>query len=215
MLKRVALSLILLSGIVYADPTKGVGVPLFTRRHASNDTYVIESIKQGVNHCYIDGLDVRVYGRLSPTAFLNIATAVAEMPKHLRIYADDICVNQDLGKATLNGKIVAIIVGLGGEGRIILEKRVLRTLNSTKDVLYHEAGHNYDRANGNPGAEAPWGIGDSVSEYGSSSNRDDFAETFTNVLLNLKEYSSRSEEDWKKDPLSPKKRIIMKIMETK
>lgn len=220
MLKRVGLFAILLIGSSLAAPLPpisegGVGVPLFSRRLSTNSLYAIESIKAGMNHLYLDGLDVRVYGKLTVSQFLNVSMALAHMPKHLRVYADDICVNHDIGKLTQDGKVIAIVVGYGGEGRIIIERDVLNSLKSAKDVLYHEAGHNYDRANGNPSLVEPWGTGESVTTYGSTCNRDDFAETFSDVLSNYNKYKERSSADWLKDPLAHKKQIIMKIMESK
>ncbi len=193
----------------------GVGVPLFSRRLLNNNLYAVESIKAGTSHIYVEGLDVRVYGKLSVSQFFNISSAIAGMPKHLRVYADDICVNHDLGKLSQDGKVIAIVVGYGGEGRIIIEREVLNSLRSCKDVLYHEAGHNYDRANDNPSQAEPWGTGESVTTYGSTCSRDDFAETFSDVLCNYSKYKNRSDAEWLKDPLAYKKQLIMKIVESK
>lgn len=215
MLKRIlrnSLISLLMTGAAYAAPPKipdGLGVPLFTHRLPMPRDYAIEAMKARAVFMRFGNTLVRVYGTMSHRQLQNVIGAIDKIPVHLRGYCTDIYVTHDIGKLSLGNVTLSRIVGLGGDGRIVIDRNVLNTLSECQDVLYHEMGHNYDVSHGSIGCEAPWGVGESITEYGSSSNREDFAEFFMDVIKHYSEYIVRTELEWAKDPLASKKRVIL------
>jgi soluble cytochrome b562 len=112
-------------------------------------------------------------------------------------HAKNIFVVDHIGHGTTpdwkpNGTYIAGLAG-NNQGEIVVSREALRNLDSTKDVLYHEMGHNLDvtfgggRSYGISSApESPFGTGTVVSDYARTNPAEDFAETHRMVLTLLK-----------------------------
>lgn len=209
--RNTILSTMLLMGPAIAAPPKigdGLGVPLFTRRLPLPRDYAIEAMKARAIFMRSGDILIRVYGTMSQRQLHNLTESLSKIPVSLKGYCTDIYVTHDIGKLAIGNVTLSRIVGLGGDGRIIIDRNVLSSVSECQEVLYHEMGHNFDVSHDSIGCEAPWGVGESLTEYGSTSNREDFAEFFMDVVKNYKEYQERTKEEWLKDKFAAKKLLM-------
>jgi hypothetical protein len=176
---------------------------------------VVESIKKGQGHIYIDDLHIRVYGDATRWELIMIAKSLVLMPKKARIHASDIYLTTKIGKVVDDetGVIRGNIIGIGGDGRMVIDRTRLNTLKNAQEVLYHEAAHNFDICTGARKSEGfPWGCGASISNYGNTSPSEDFAEVMADVITNWAKYTNYSDEQWASEPCGFKKYAIIELL---
>ncbi|ODT62322.1 hypothetical protein ABS71_15895 [bacterium SCN 62-11] len=164
---------------------------------------------KGTDVLSIDGLEIKIHGGASPTQLALLRTALEAMPPGARIYATDISLCENLGETlTPEGEHDAGVGGLAGSTQIVLNSQRLETRAAVQRLLFHEAGHIADNQLGSISQKPPWGGDTSVSRYGSTNSKEDFAETHRVVLADFPRYSSMSASDWAEESECEKKMHI-------
>lgn len=142
-----------------------------------------------------DSPPVQVYGAATPEELGWIRQALSELPPVFRPYASKLYLSHHLGEVIDPQGNVKLARGMSGnrEGGIVLDREYMHEpgmgLRVTKNLLAHESGHNLDRVTG--ASHSPiWNQPGSVSEYGTRSPSEDFAETHRFVLENWAAYQS-------------------------
>ena len=166
---------------------------------------------RGSNTVQVDGLTIQVHGGATPQELAHIQQALQQMPPGARQYAADIYLNENLGQIlSAEGRPIGGVGGMAGDPgmRMVLDRKELRSLGSSRRLIYHEAGHNADIAIGATN-KAPWGrTGTSVSKYGKTNAKEDYAEVHRVVLQDWKRYQSMTPSQWARESEALKKMEI-------
>lgn len=167
---------------------------------------------QGTTILTVDGCEIHVHGHTTPQQLEYLRAALEAMPAQARVYAREICVSDTLGE-TLDehGQTRSKIAGLAGEHQIALSRHNLTSGFRTQRLVYHEAGHRAERALSQLQSDAGWGDGTSVSHYGRTNAREDYAETHRVVLMDFPHYQRMSASDWAGESQARKKMQVVAL----
>lgn len=159
-------------------------------------------------------VDFKIYGqsprRLGKWEVERIQQALKDVPPAARAHTREIYLSDDIGEFLAPGAVKAPVLGLGGDGVIIMDRSTLRQADGGRHVLYHEMGHNMDTGVGRVSANGPWGKGSSVSKFGETTAAEDLAEVHAEVLARFDELSRLPREAWKSEVAAEKKMVILR-----
>ena len=166
----------------------------------------------GTTTINLDGQEIKVHGGATPRELDMLRAAIQAMPPGARVYAQDITLADNLGEALgPNGESKSDVGGLAAGGQIALNRNYLKNQYSTNRLVFHESGHVADTQNLNLSSRPPWGQESSVTIYGQSNQKEDFAETHRVVLFDFERYSSMSAAEWACESQAEKKMQIARL----
>ncbi|MBN9417459.1 MAG: hypothetical protein J0I12_18570 [Candidatus Eremiobacteraeota bacterium] len=171
---------------------------------------------------YIDAAgkpaEIKTHGseNLNQTQMDNLRNGIEKLPPAMQGVAKSLYFDKDLGYADSANRPSprANVAGLASpdQGAIGFRADSLNNADQARDLVAHEYSHLFDSANGNVSSQAPWGNADSVSSYGRTNNREDFAETGANVVGDLDRYRNMTAEQWAAEPQAAKKQQFLSLL---
>lgn len=153
---------------------------------------------------------------LNQTQTDNLRNGIEKLPAVMQNLPKSLYFDKDLGylDSANTSSPRQNVAGLASanEGAIGFRADSLNNPDHAKDLVAHEYSHLFDNAMGNPSAQAPWGNADSVSSYGRTNNKEDFAETGANVVGNLDRYRNMTADQWAAEPQAAKKQQFLSLL---
>ncbi|MFN8612969.1 MAG: hypothetical protein U0931_35850 [Vulcanimicrobiota bacterium] len=139
-----------------------------------------------------------------------VQEALDHMAPEARLYAQRVFASERIGQSLDElGRVIpgSEVAGLAGGSRgpqMIIDRARLTSVESAQQMIYHEAGHNFELALARtpeyggqlPSSRGFWGDGNVVHERALANAAEDFAETHRVVVQNWNEYIGRSAADW-------------------
>lgn len=139
-------------------------------------------------------MDLKISGAPTPQEIERVRDSVMAMPPQARANARDISLSNDLGQIYSRGMNQQPISGVGGmagtrDGSMVIDRNSLTSPEAANYLIHHEAGHNLQAASGYDVTNPVWSaIPGSVSDYGSNSREEDFADTHRYLMGNWDSY---------------------------
>lgn len=149
-----------------------------------------------------DGLHcITVYGGPSQGELERLREILAGAPDEARQRVNILYLSRDLGD----------LEGIAEGVELLIDRDNLDSRDRARSLLYHELGHLLDERCGRASSRAPWGSGRSVSEYGSRSALEDFAETHRVVLEQWDRLRGLDQPAWRDEDCAEKKLSILRL----
>lgn len=151
----------------------------------------------GTSRFEIDGLEFKIHGAPSEKELGFLRKAIENMPPAARVHAQDISLADSVGEMlTPGGEIKSGVGGLAAGKQIALKRGNLTNQFNTNRIVFHEAGHVADTTYRDLSNSPPWGRDSSVTTYGQTNPKEDFAETHRVVLADFERYSTMTAAEW-------------------